>query len=61
MPQVAGWGMEGGLHSGSDPGQEFKDRPSADLNKHHGSPYRVKYCLTSLLACPLASLTSTLS
>ena len=46
MPQVAGWGMEGGLHSGSDPGQECKDRPSADLNKHQGSPYRVKYCLT---------------
>ena len=38
MPQVTGWGMEGGLHLGSDQGQEFKDHHSADLNKHFGSP-----------------------
>ena len=38
MPQVIGWGMGLGLHSGSDQGQEFKDYPSTDLNKHHGSP-----------------------
>ena len=38
MPPVIGWGMGGGLHSGSDQGQEFKDHPSADLNKHHEAP-----------------------
>ena len=34
MPQVVGWGMRLGLHSDSDQGQEFEDRPSADLNTH---------------------------
>lgn len=34
MPPGAGWGMRGGLHSDSDTGQEFEDRPSADLNTH---------------------------
>ena len=31
-------GMGGGLHSGSDQGQGFKDHPSAALNKHSDSP-----------------------
>ena len=38
MPQVIGWGMGRGLHSRSDQGQEFKERPSADLKKHRDSP-----------------------
>ena len=38
-----GGGMGQGLHSGSDQGQEFKDRPSADLNKHHGSSSLIPY------------------
>ena len=38
MPEILGLGMEGDLHSDSDHGQEFKDRPSADANKHHDSP-----------------------
>ena len=33
MSQVTGWGMEQGHHSGSNQGQ-FKDHPSADLNKN---------------------------
>ena len=32
IPLVIGWGMEGGLHSGSDQGQEFENHLSADLN-----------------------------
>ena len=35
MLQVIGQAMGGGLHSGSDQGQEFEDHPSADWNKHH--------------------------
>ena len=27
-------GVGGGLYSDSDPGQEFEDHPSADLNTH---------------------------
>ena len=38
MPQVIGWGMGRGLHSGSDQGQELKDHPSTHLNKHRDSP-----------------------
>ena len=34
MPQVIGWGMGRGLHSGSDQGQEIKDHLYADLNKY---------------------------
>ena len=30
--------MGGGLHSDSDQGQEFEDRPSADLNTHLTRP-----------------------
>ena len=30
-----GVGRMGGLHSGSDLGQKFKGRPSADLNKQN--------------------------
>ena len=44
MPQVIEWGMGWGPHSGSDQGQEFKDHPSADLNKLW--PCRVKYSFT---------------
>ena len=38
LPRVIGWGMGGGPHSGPDQGQESKDRPSADWNKHQDSP-----------------------
>ena len=37
MPRVSGWGWGEASIGVQTKGQEFKDLPSADLNKHHDS------------------------